>query len=79
LPFHIAGNPRVLLPLLALSIVVVTGLGALADYFSAKFLTIAASRILAEVRANLFVHPRQSFSFLPQPTQIRRAHYPYHL
>lgn len=56
LPFHFAGNTRVLLPVLALSIVVVTGLGALADYLSAMFLTIAASKILAEVRANLFVH-----------------------
>jgi len=55
-PFHITGDTRVVLPLLALSIVVITGLGALADYFSAVFLTLGASRILAEVRANLFVH-----------------------
>jgi ATP-binding cassette subfamily B protein len=55
-PFHLTGDTRILLPLLSLAIVVVTGLGALADYFSAMFLTLAASRILAEVRANLFIH-----------------------
>ncbi len=55
-PFHITGDTRVILPLLALGMVVITTLGALADYFSAVFLTLAASRVLAEVRANLFVH-----------------------
>jgi ATP-binding cassette subfamily B protein len=59
MPFHLnlAGvDTRLLLTILALSLVLVAGLGALADYFSTVLLTLAASRVLAEVRANLFFH-----------------------
>lgn len=59
LPFHLnitSVNTRFLLPMLALGMVVVTGLGALADYYSAVLLTLAASRVVTEVRANLFSH-----------------------
>jgi ATP-binding cassette subfamily B protein len=59
LPFHLnldGMDTRLLLPILALSMVLVIGLGALADYFTAVLLTLAAARVLAEVRANLFQH-----------------------
>jgi ATP-binding cassette subfamily B protein len=59
LPFHVNSggmDTRLLLTILALSMVLVIGLGALADYFTAVLLTLAAARVLAEVRSHLFQH-----------------------
>ncbi len=49
-------RPSVLLPVSALSMVAITGFAAIADYFSAVCLSLAASRILAEIRGRLFQH-----------------------
>ena len=59
LPFHLnfgGMDTRLLLTILALSMVLVIGLGAVADYFTAVLLTLAAARVLAEVRSHLFQH-----------------------
>ncbi|HAG85707.1 MAG TPA: protein tyrosine phosphatase, partial [Cyanobacteria bacterium UBA12227] len=49
-------NPMVLLTLLTLAIVAATGLRAVAAYFSLVGMSLAASRIVTELRANLYTH-----------------------
>ncbi len=57
-------NPMVLLTLLTLAIVAATGLRAVAAYFSLVGMSLAASRIVTELRANLYTHlQRLSLSF----------------
>lgn len=55
-PWLPLAHPSTLLIVLALSIVVIAGLGATADYYSAILLSRAASRIMTRIRGNLFTH-----------------------
>ncbi len=57
-------SPIVLLTILTLAIVAATALRAAAAYLSLVGMTVAASRILTEIRANLYAHiQRLSLSF----------------
>jgi ATP-binding cassette subfamily B protein len=57
-------DPIVLLTLTALAVVAITGLRATAAYFGTVGLALAGSRVLAEVRGNLYRHlQRLSLSF----------------
>lgn len=49
-------DPSVLLAVSALSMIAISGLSSVAEYFSTVCLSLAASRILAEIRGRLFQH-----------------------
>jgi ATP-binding cassette, subfamily B, bacterial len=60
-------EPMVLLTLLALAIVVISGLSSIAAYLSTYGMSLAIVQILSEVRAHLFSHlQRLSLSFYQQ-------------
>lgn len=60
-------QPMVLLTLLALAIVVISGLGSMAAYLSTYGMSLAVVQVLSEVRGNLFSHlQRLSLSFHQQ-------------
>lgn len=63
-PLLRAASPNMLLLILAIAIVVTAGLRAISAYISLVGLSLAASRIITEVRAELYTHlQRLSLSF----------------
>ncbi|BDA70476.1 ABC transporter, ATP-binding protein [Calothrix sp. PCC 7716] len=53
---HFGLSPIALLTLLAISIVVITGVGSMAAYLSTYGMSLAVIRVLSEVRGNVFNH-----------------------
>jgi ATP-binding cassette, subfamily B, bacterial len=56
LPLAGALSPQAVILMAAISLVAITGLYAITEYFSTVYLALAASRILTRVRARLFAH-----------------------